>query len=126
MRNIINVAWSSHGYSTLIYALVGFERKQHNDFRWGFYEIYFFNYIHLESFQLIFNLIRTVYKLALPDDLLTFYDTPILWNSIALISIIVTELANTMKYGRGVLYKFVFTEFPFKTVSSDVTAFATV
>ena len=28
-------------------------------------------------------------------------DTAILWNSIALTSIVVTELANTMKYGDG-------------------------
>ena len=35
-----------------------------------------------------------------------------------------TELANTMKYGGGgVLHNLVFTEFPFKTVSGDVTAF---
>ena len=34
-----------------------------------------------------------------------------------------TELANTMKCGEGVLYNFVFTEFQFKTVSGDVTAF---
>ena len=47
----------------------------------------------------------------------------ILWISIALTSIVVTELANTMKYGEGVLYNFVFTEFPFKTVSCDITAF---
>ena len=40
----------------------------------------------------------------------------ILWNSIALTSIVVTELANTMKYKEGVLYNFVFNEFPFKTV----------
>ena len=39
----------------------------------------------------------------------------------ALTSIVVTELANTMKYGGGVLNNFVFTEFPFKTVSGDVT-----
>ena len=37
--------------------------------------------------------------------------------------IIVTELANTMKYGGGALVYSVFTEFPFKTVSGDVTAF---
>ena len=44
-------------------------------------------------------------------------------NSIALTSIVVTELATTMTYGGGVLYNFVFTEVPFKTVSGDVTAF---
>ena len=48
-----------------------------------------------------------------------------LWNSIALTSIIVTELANAMKYEEGVLDNFVFTEFPFKMVSGDVTAFHT-
>ena len=42
-----------------------------------------------------------------------FSDISILWNSIALTSIVVTELANTMKYGEGVLYNFVFTELPF-------------
>ena len=40
----------------------------------------------------------------------------ILWNSIALTSFVVTELANTLKY-------VVFTEFPFKTASGDVIAF---
>ena len=34
-----------------------------------------------------------------------------------------TELANTMKYGGGLLYNFVFAEFPFKTASDDVTTF---
>ena len=34
-----------------------------------------------------------------------------------------TKLVNTMKYGEGVLYNFVFTQLPFKTVSGDVTAF---
>ena len=47
----------------------------------------------------------------------------ILWNSIALTSIVVTELGNTMNSGRGVLYNFVFTKFSFKTVSGDGTAF---
>ena len=41
----------------------------------------------------------------------------------AFTSIVVTELANTMKYGEGVLYNFVFTEFPFKTVSGDPLRF---
>ena len=44
-----------------------------------------------------------------------------MWNSIA--SIVVTDLANTVKYGGGVLYNFVFTKFPFKRISGDVTAF---
>ena len=47
----------------------------------------------------------------------------ILWNSIALISNIFTELSNIMKYGEGVLYNFIFTELPFKTVSYDVSLF---
>ena len=47
----------------------------------------------------------------------------ILWNSIALISNIFTELANTMMYGSMGLYNFVFNKLPFKTVSSDVNAF---
>ena len=47
----------------------------------------------------------------------------ILWNSIAFTSIVVTELANTMQYGEGVLYNFIFTEFPFKTVSGDPLRF---
>ena len=34
-----------------------------------------------------------------------------------------TELANTMMYGGGVLYNFVFTELPFKTLTPDVTVF---
>ena len=34
----------------------------------------------------------------------------ILWNSMTLTSFIFTELANTMKYGGGVLYNLVFTE----------------
>ena len=46
----------------------------------------------------------------------------IMWNSIALASIVITEPADAMKYGEGVLYNSVFTEFPFKTVSGDVTA----
>ena len=33
------------------------------------------------------------------------------------------QLANTIKYGGGLLYNFVFAEFPFKTASGDVTAF---
>ena len=42
----------------------------------------------------------------------------------ALTSFVFTELANTMKYGEeGVLHNLVFTEFPFKTVSGEVTAF---
>ena len=41
----------------------------------------------------------------------------------ALASFVVTELGNTIKYGGGVLYNFIFTDFPFKTVSGDVTAF---
>ena len=32
-------------------------------------------------------------------------------------------LANTVLMGEGVLYNILFTEFPFKTVSGDVTAF---
>ena len=47
----------------------------------------------------------------------------VLWNSIALTSIVISELANTIKYGEGVSYNFVFTEFLFKAVSGDVTAF---
>ena len=47
----------------------------------------------------------------------------ILWKSIALTSNIFTEIASTMMYREGVLYNFVFTEFPFKTVSGDVTAY---
>ena len=40
----------------------------------------------------------------------------------SLTSIVVTEPATT-KYGEGVLYNFVFTLFPCKTVFGDVTAF---
>ena len=39
----------------------------------------------------------------------SFSSLSILWNSIALTSSIFTELANTIKYGKGVLYNFVFT-----------------
>ena len=41
----------------------------------------------------------------------------------ALTPFVVTELTNTMKYRGGALYNFIFTEFPFKTVSSDITEF---
>ena len=47
----------------------------------------------------------------------------ILWKSIALTYNIFTETASTMMYREGVLYNFIFTEFPFKTVSGDVTAY---
>ena len=32
-----------------------------------------------------------------------------------------TELANTMKYGGGVLHNIIFTEYPFRRVPGDVT-----
>ena len=41
----------------------------------------------------------------------------------ALTSFVFTELANTMKYGGRVLHNLALTEFPFKTVSGEVTAF---
>ena len=50
------------------------------------------------------------------------YLITILLNSIALTSSIFTKLADIMKYEGGVLIK-LFTEWPFKTVSSDVTEF---
>ena len=50
-------------------------------------------------------------------DSLSSLGRPILWNSMTLTSFVFTELANTMKYGGGVLYNnLVFTY-------SDVTAF---
>ena len=81
-----------------------------------FYYVVFLDHVDLFVLWLLFWLLIIIMSNKKTD-------TTILWNSIALTSIVVTELANTMKYGDGVLYNFVFNEFPFKTVSGDVTAF---
>ena len=53
----------------------------------------------------------------------------ILWNSIVLTSNIFFGISHTKKgvlYRKGVLYTFLFTELPFKTVSGGVTAFHSI
>ena len=45
-----------------------------------------------------------------PDDDMHVFVSSIMWNSMTLTSFVFTELANTMKYGEGVLYNLVFTE----------------
>ena len=44
------------------------------------------------------------------EESIRIWRVTILWNSMTLTSFVFTELANTMKYGGGVLYNLVFTE----------------
>ena len=46
-----------------------------------------------------------------------------LWNTTALTFNVFTELGKTVKYGGGVSYNIIFTEYPFKWISGDVNAF---
>ena len=71
------------------------------------------------------QILCTVFLLQLKCAAITFFKIPlrlslILWNSMTLTSFVFTELANTMKYGGGVLYNLVFTEWRYWVPQNEV------